>query len=156
MAVGFYLAIDCGTSQQAADSVASHFRTLNLRLPEIGKVDCDVSAGSIGGQYIVAVVPLGMGYGLPGYSRPELLVHEDAIREALYEHLSLASGFRRAIFCADPCDCIFDSPKESMDIDYPYMIYANTEFSQPPQQNIKPFSRGYSIVLPCNDRDASP
>ena len=94
-------------------------------------------------------MPVGMGYGLPGYCRSELMAHEGAIKEALYEYLSPISGFRRAIFCSDPCDCVFDSPEEFMDIDYPGMIYADAEFPTPPSQpNVKSFSQGYSIVLP--------
>jgi len=155
MAVAFYLGIDCGASRQTIDSITSHFRGLQLQLPEIGGVEYEVSAGTSGGHCCVAVMPVGMGYGLPGYCRPELMAHEGAIKEALYRHLSLVGGFRRAIFCADPCDCIFDSLEEFMDIDYPGMIYADAEFpTQPTQQKVNSFSRGYSIVLPHDDRVA--
>jgi hypothetical protein len=145
------LGIDCGDCEGLADQISAHFDRFIIRLPEGHPVECDAARKVQKlSHWFVDVYPLGMGYGVPN-GRPELVEKENyaVVRQALYEHLSLGTGYRRALFGSEIFDFFTSSsPEELAVIDLPDMIYSTAAFPIPPSGvKVIPFCPGYLRVV---------
>jgi hypothetical protein len=90
-----------------------------------------------------------MGYGVQD-CRPELVEPKncEAIKLALYLHLSRVSGYRRALFGQEAFDFFASAtPDELAIVDIPDLIYASDSFPVLPEGTRSvPFSPGYMRV----------
>jgi len=150
MSYAIDLGIDCGASEQIADAMLKHFDGFRILLPEDGEVDC-IAVGKAQklNHWFVGVFPHGMGYGVPD-CRPELVEprNYEAIKLALYRHLSRVSGYRRAWFGQEAFDFFTSpAPEELAIVDIRELIYAADCFPLIPEgtQSV-PFSPGYMRV----------
>jgi len=143
--------IDCGTSESIADEMLKHFDGFRILLPAQRAVECSMShkAEKLD-HWFIGIFPDGMGYGVPD-CRHELVEPKNytAIRLALYRHLSLVSGYRRAWFGSEALDSFTSAtPEELAMIDLPETIYAIDAFPRIPEgMQVVPFSPGYLRVV---------
>ena len=150
MSYAIDLGVDYGTSEQVADQIVEHFDGFRILLPADREVECAVTGKAQRlNHWFVGVIPKGMGYGVPD-CRPELVepMNYEAIKSALYGHLSLVSGYRRAWFASEAFDSFTSpTPEELAWIDYPEMIFASRAFpSIPTGTRVVQFSPGYLRV----------
>lgn len=156
MSYAIDLGIDCGTSELIADAMLKHFDRLRIVLPEDRFVDCIASGKAQKlNHWFVGIFPHGMGYGVQD-CRPELVEPKnyEAIKSALYLHLSRVSGYRRAWFGQEAFDFFTSpTPNELAIVDIPELIYSRDSFPVIPEgtQSVL-FSPGYMRVTQIRQR----
>jgi hypothetical protein len=151
MSYAIDLGIDCGASERLADQMLRHFDQLRIRLPGGREVTCDALGKACRlDHWFVGIYPRGMGYGVED-CRPELVesANYETIKWALYDHLSLGSGYRRAYFGSESFDSFAcPTPEELLWIDLPDMIFSTEAFPNAPASLMTvPFSPGYVRVI---------
>jgi hypothetical protein len=94
MAILFLLAAECGAEKEAADAVASHFRSFTVALADGSRFPCDSSVGQADGAWWAAVYPEGVS---KSGVTPNNVGELTEVGFVLYEQLRSAPPFRFAL-----------------------------------------------------------